>query len=112
MKRERSRSRSSAWTWTESVNGARDLHRVQQPAELGRVRQRRDVERLLEVAVDAQVALVGPVDPGRRDELAQRVRGLGGVARVSDGVELADDLEPLPRGRRGGGPACGRRWSG
>ncbi len=47
---------------------ARDLHRVQQPAELGRVRQRRDVQRLLEVAVDAQVALVGPVDARGGDE--------------------------------------------
>ena len=72
-----------------------DLHRVQQPAELGRVRQRRHVQRLLEVAVDAQVALVGAVDRRAGDELAQRLRGARRLARVGDGVELADQLEPL-----------------
>ncbi len=72
-----------------------DLHRVQQPPELGRVRQRRHVQRLLEVAVDAQVALVGAVDRRVRDELAQRVRGARRLARVGHGVELADELEPL-----------------
>ena len=41
------------------------------------------------------MALIGPVDAGGRDELAQRVSGLGGVAGVSDDVELADDLEPI-----------------
>ena len=72
-----------------------DLHRVQQPAELGRVRQRRHVQRLLEVAVDAQVALVGAVDRRVRDELAQRVRGARRLAGIGHGVELADELEPL-----------------
>ena len=87
----------------------RDLHRVQQPAELGRVGERRDVQRLLEVAVDAQVALVGPVDPRGGDQLAQRVRRLGGVAGVGDRVELADDLQAIlaragtPLGRAVGG---------
>ena len=74
----------------------RDLHRVQQPAELGRVGQRRDVQRLLEIAVDAQVALVGPVDRRRpRRARAARARRLRRVARVGDRVELADDLEPI-----------------
>ena len=77
-----------------------DLHRVQQPAELGRVRQRRDVQRLLEVAIDAQVALIGPIDPRPGDQLAQRVRRPGGGAGVGDGVEFADDLEAILAGAR------------
>ena len=44
------------------------------------------------------MALVGPVDAGGRDQLAQRVRGLGGVTGVGDRVELADDFEPILAG--------------
>ena len=91
---------------------AGDLHRVEQPSELGGVGERGDVERLLEVAIDTQVALVGPVDARGGDELAQRLGGAGGVARVGDGVELADDLEPFLARLPDAGRACGLRWSG
>ena len=81
------------------------LHRVQQPAELGRVGQRGDVERLLEVAVHAQVALIGAVDRRAGDELAQRQRGSCRLTRVRDGVERPEDLEP---GFARAGAALGR----
>jgi hypothetical protein len=70
------------------------VHRVQQPAELGRLGHAGDVQGLLEVAVDAQVALVGAVDRRAGERLAQRVRGARGVVGVADTVELAHDLQP------------------
>jgi hypothetical protein len=77
---------------------AGDLHRLEQPAEVGGVRRCGDVDGLLEVAIDAQLALaVGGV---RRagDQLAQPERGQGRLARVLGDVELAEHLEPrLPR---------------
>ena len=62
------------------------------------------VDHLFEVAVDAQLALVGAVDRRAGDELAQRVRGARGLVRVADAVELAEHLEPRSRapGRRSG----------
>ena len=81
-----------------------DLHRLQQPPELGEVGDRGDVEHALEILLDADEAAVVEIDRGGGDLLAQLRRGGRRGARVAELVELAEHLQP----RQVAGTAAGR----
>ena len=81
-----------------------DLHRSQQPPELGEVGDRGDVQDALEVLLDADEAAVVEIDRGGGDLLAQLRGGGRRGARVAELVELAEDLEA----REVAGAAAGR----
>ena len=75
---------------------ARHLHRLEQPAEVGGVGRRGHVDGLLEVTVDAQLALPIGGMRGASEQLAQRAGRARRLARVRGGVELPEHLEPRP----------------
>jgi len=73
-----------------------DLHRVEQPPGLGRVRERRHADCLLEVAVYAQVEVVGATDRRVGNELPQRLRGADRLAQSR--MKPSERFDPLARG--------------